>query len=127
MEENVRVNQELMHVMKRRVFLKTVRDFGTALIAMFGQPCVNPREPLASPLFADLSGLAPLMVHAAEREVLVDDARALVAGVLAAGGRANLEIWPDLMHFWHLFVPDVPESTAAVLGVAEFLLTYIGA
>jgi acetyl esterase/lipase len=86
----------------------------------------SPREPLASPLFADLSGLAPLMVHAAEREVLVDDARALVAGVLAAGGRANLEVWPDLMHFWHLFVPDVPESTAAVLGVAEFLLTYIG-
>ncbi|EWM14076.1 alpha/beta hydrolase, partial [Kutzneria sp. 744] len=87
----------------------------------------NPREPLASPLFADLSGLAPLMVHASDREVLVDDARTLVAGVLAAGGRANLEIWPDLMHFWHLFVPDIPESTAAVLGVAEFLLTYIGA
>ena len=87
----------------------------------------NPREPLASPLFANLAGLAPLMVHAADREVLVDDARTLVAGVLAAGGRANLEIWPDLMHFWHLFVPDIPESTAAVLGVAEFLLTYIGA
>jgi monoterpene epsilon-lactone hydrolase len=87
----------------------------------------NPREPLASPLFADLSGLAPLMVHAADREVLVDDARTLVAGVLAAGGRANLEIWPDLMHFWHVFVPDIPESTAAVLGVAEFLMTYIGA
>jgi hypothetical protein len=31
------------------------------------------------------------------------------------------------MHFWHVFVPDVPESTAAVLGIAEFLLTYIGA
>jgi epsilon-lactone hydrolase len=87
----------------------------------------DPREPLASPLFADLSGLAPLMVHAADREVLVDDARALVTGVLAAGGRANLEVWPDLMHFWHVFVPDIPESTAAVLGIAEFLLTYIGA
>jgi monoterpene epsilon-lactone hydrolase len=87
----------------------------------------DPREPLASPLFANLADLAPLMVHAAEREVLVDDARVLVAGVLAAGGRANLEVWPDLMHFWHVFVPDIPESTAAVLGVAEFLLTYIGA
>ena len=87
----------------------------------------DPREPLASPVFADLSGLAPLMVHASDNEVLVDDARTIVANILATGGRANLELWPELMHFWHLFVPNVPESTAAVLGVAEFLLTYLGA
>lgn len=85
----------------------------------------DPHDPLASPVFADLGDLAPLLVHASDREVLVDDAVALARKVTAAGGRATLELWPDLIHFWHLFVPDIPEATAAVLGVADFLYTHL--
>ncbi|AHH94199.1 alpha/beta hydrolase [Kutzneria viridogrisea] len=85
----------------------------------------DPRDPLASPLYSDLSGLAPVLVQAGDREVLVDDAAELVDRITKAGGRAVLDLWPDLIQFWHLFAPDVPESTAALLAVADFLYTHL--
>jgi acetyl esterase/lipase len=80
-----------------------------------------PHEPLASPIFADLGGLAPLLVHAADCEVLSDDAVTLAARVHAAGGTVQAELWPEMVHVWHSMTPGVPEAADAVAKVAAFL------
>jgi acetyl esterase/lipase len=83
------------------------------------------RNPLASPVYADLSGLPPLLVHVGADEMLLDDSTRLVARAKAAGVEASLEIWPDVPHAWQLmgFLPEAKESRArAVSFLRERLL-----
>jgi monoterpene epsilon-lactone hydrolase len=53
----------------------------------------NPKNPLASPLYADLSGLAPIRVHVGEDEALLGDSRRYVEHAVAAGVDAKLKVW----------------------------------
>jgi monoterpene epsilon-lactone hydrolase len=86
----------------------------------------DPKEPLVSPLFADPAGLPPLLVHVGEVEVLRDDAIRFAERASAAGVDVTLEVWPEMIHVWHVFGPDVPESEAAVARVAEFIAARLG-
>jgi acetyl esterase/lipase len=70
----------------------------------------NPRNPLASPLYGDLSGLPPIRVHVGDNEVLLDDSRRYVARAIAAGVDAELNVW---MGMPHAFVADVGRFNAA--------------
>ncbi len=79
------------------------------------------RHPTASPAHADLTGLPPLLVHVGEAEVLVDDSLLLTERCRADGVDVTLEEWPEMIHVWHVFAGRVPESTAAVDRVGEFL------
>ena len=79
--------------------------------------------PLASPVNADLSGLPPCLVQVGEREVLVDDARDLVAGMRRAGTVAELEVWDGMVHVWHAFHPVLEEGRQAIRRAADFLRT----
>jgi len=85
----------------------------------------EPTNPLASPALADLSGLAPVLVHASDCEVLADDATRLAEGIRAAGGEVDLELWPEMTHVWHIMTPGVPESRDAVDRVAGFLQAHL--
>jgi acetyl esterase/lipase len=84
----------------------------------------DPRDPLASPVFAspdELSGLAPLLLHATTGELVVDDAANLGARVRAAGGQATVVLWPELFHVWHLTGLGVPEAREALGAIVDFL------
>jgi monoterpene epsilon-lactone hydrolase len=81
----------------------------------------DPRRPLASPIFGDLSGLAPILIHASTHEVLADDAVALAARIAECQGRVQLDMWPEMTHVWHAMIPHVPESVAAVADGRAFL------
>lgn len=76
------------------------------------------RNPLASPVYADLSGLPPLLVHAGADEVLRDDSTRLVERAREAGVTAHIELWPDVPHGWQLmpFIPEARESREKALG-----------
>ena len=80
----------------------------------------DPRQPLASPLYADLRGLPPLLAQVGEDELLLDDARRLVERAQAAGVDATLEVWPGL---WHIFALQgtFPESRQAMQRLGSFL------
>jgi monoterpene epsilon-lactone hydrolase len=80
----------------------------------------DPRAPLASPLFADLAGLPPLLVQVGSEEVLLDDAVGLAEQARAAGVAATLEIWPDMIHVWHWFFPMLDEGQRAIEGAGAF-------
>lgn len=70
------------------------------------------RDPFASPVYAELAGLPPLLVHVGEDEALRDDSTRLVSRARAAGVDAQIEIWPDTPHAWQLmpFLPEAAES-----------------
>ncbi|UQS24787.1 alpha/beta hydrolase [Amycolatopsis thermalba] len=81
---------------------------------------VDPKNPLASPLYADLSGLPPLRVLVGTDEGLHDDSVRLVDKVRAAGGEAELEIGEGLVHIWPIF-NFLPEAQASTERIGEFL------
>lgn len=81
----------------------------------------DPRNPLASPLYADLSRLPPMLIHVGENEVLLDDSTRLADRARAADVRVELKIWPVVPHDWQL-VPGMPEAKKSLREAAEFLL-----
>jgi len=80
----------------------------------------DPRTPLASPLFADLRGLPPLLIHVGSEEVLLDDAVQLALRAKAAGVSATLEVWDRMIHVWHWFLPMLEEADTAIQGIGRF-------
>ncbi len=86
----------------------------------------DPRTPSASPLYADLSGLPPLLVHVGDHEVLRDDAVELAANAEAAGTKVDLWVAPEMIHVWHLFAGMVPESDAALGVLCRWLTDHLG-
>ena len=79
------------------------------------------RSPLAAPLYADLSGLPPLLIQVGTSETLYDDATRLAERARAAGVDATLQTWQEMVHVWHLFAPLLPEGQQAIEAIGEFL------
>ena len=86
----------------------------------------DPRTPLAPPLYADLRGLPPLLIHVGSDEVLLDDAAGLAERARAAGVDAALEIAPRMVHVWHWFLPMLPEAQTAVDAIGAFIDARVG-
>jgi acetyl esterase/lipase len=87
----------------------------------------DPRNPLASPLYADLAGLPPLLIHVGADEVLRDDSTRLAERARAAGVRVELKIWPVVPHAWQLVPHLVPEARQSLRESAAFLRTQVAA
>ncbi len=83
----------------------------------------DPRDPRASPLFADLRGLPPLLIQVGEAEMLLDQVRDLVGRATAQGASAELQTYPDMVHNWHLLSPLFPRCRAAIESAGRFILT----
>ena len=81
----------------------------------------DPKQPLASPLYADLRGLPPLLVHVGSDEVLLDDAVALGHRARDAGVDAIVEEWPAMIHVWHWFLPMLDEASRAISDIGRFV------
>lgn len=81
----------------------------------------SPRNPHASPVFADLSGLPPLLLLAGSTELLLDDARRVHEQVRQAGGSSRLEIYEGAMHGWTMMDGFMPEARAALEQAARFM------
>jgi epsilon-lactone hydrolase len=85
------------------------------------QTRVNPRDPVVSPVYGDLSRLPPVLVQASEAEMLRDDARRYVNRALAAGSPARLQTWDHMVHVWQIFHPELAEGRAALAEIRRFL------
>ncbi|WP_345962744.1 alpha/beta hydrolase [Streptomyces sp. BRB040] len=83
--------------------------------------------PLASPVFADLAGLPPLLVQAGANEILLDDAVRLAGRAGAADVEVTLEVGPGLPHVYPLHYGRLDEADAALDRAARFLTARIGA
>src|SRR5260370_17527300 len=74
----------------------------------------DPRSPLAAPIYADLAGLAPLLIQVGAAETLLDDAIRLAKVAGAADIGIDLQIWPEMVHVWHLFHPELKAGLRAI-------------
>jgi monoterpene epsilon-lactone hydrolase len=81
----------------------------------------DPRNPLASPLHADLLGLPPMLIHVGDAEVLLDDSTRVAEHAKSAGVKVTLEVWPDMIHVWHSFAMMLPEGQGAIDRIGEFI------
>ncbi len=84
----------------------------------------DPRATLASPLFADLSGLPPLLIQVGSEEVLLDDSRNLNERAQEAGVEVTLEVWDGMMHVWHLMAMMVPEGKQAIQAIGKYIAAH---
>jgi acetyl esterase/lipase len=85
----------------------------------------DPRNPLASPLYADLSGLPPLLIHVGADEVLRDDSTRLAERAHAAGVPVELKIWPVVPHAWQIAPHLIPEGRQSLREAAAFLHSHV--
>nr|WP_271213716.1 alpha/beta hydrolase [Rhodococcus wratislaviensis]GLK40931.1 alpha/beta hydrolase [Rhodococcus wratislaviensis] len=76
--------------------------------------------PLASPVFADLTGLPPILLLASDSEILLDDAVRIHNSVQAAGGVSTLSVYPNTCHAWTLFTEFLPQARDGVDEIAHF-------
>ena len=86
----------------------------------------DPKQELASPRFADLTGLPPLRIDVGTEEVLLDDATGLADAAAAAGVEASLVVWPQMIHVFQAFPGElVPESDQSIHDIGEFLSSHL--
>lgn len=78
------------------------------------------RSPLAAPLYADLRGLAPLLIQVGAAETLLDDAIRLAQVAGAADVAVDLQIWPEMIHVWHIFHAELSAGRRAIAAGGEF-------
>ncbi len=95
---------------------RTLLLWGTWLLTRL-RPC----DPIASPVFGDLSNLPPLLVHASEAEMLRDDSRRYVNKAIAAGSPVTLQTWTHVVHVWQIYHPELPEGREALEEIGKFL------
>jgi epsilon-lactone hydrolase len=82
------------------------------------------RNPLASPLYADLKGLPPLLIQAGTSEILLDDALRLAERAREAGVKVTLSKYEDMPHVWHVFASFLPEGRQAAKEIGEFVMQH---
>lgn len=81
----------------------------------------DPRTPLASPLYADLKGLPPMLIQVGTSEVLLDDASRLAERARQAGVEVVYEPWENMIHVWQIFLPMLDEAKQAVDRIGEYV------
>jgi len=79
------------------------------------------RAPLAAPIYADLTGLAPLLIQVGSVETLLDDAIRLARVAGAADVAVDLQIWPEMLHVWHLYHPELAAGRRAIEVGGDFI------
>jgi epsilon-lactone hydrolase len=86
----------------------------------------DPKNPLASPLYGNLTGLPPVHIHVGDEEVLLDDSRRFVERAIAAGVNARLDVWMGMPHGFVTDVGGLDAATEALRATGEFLNERLG-
>ena len=98
---------------------------GVAEMARLYLAGADAKTPLASPLHGDLKGLPPLLIQVGDDEVLLDDSTQLAAQAKVAGVTAEVEVWPEMIHVWHWFLPMLDEAQRAVTRIGDFVKIHL--
>jgi acetyl esterase/lipase len=81
----------------------------------------DPKDPLASPLYADLDGLPPMLIQVGTAEIVLDDSRRLAAKAREAGVEVILDEWQDQIHVFQAFAPYIPKARPAIDQIGLFI------
>jgi monoterpene epsilon-lactone hydrolase len=83
-------------------------------------------DPAHNALHADLAGMPPILVQTGTRDITHMEAVLFADRARAAGVDVELDVYPDLIHDWHAYGPDVPEGREALTRACAFLAKYVG-
>jgi epsilon-lactone hydrolase len=81
----------------------------------------EPRDPLASPLYGDLTGLAPIQLHVGTDEILLDDTRRYGARARAAGVEATVHVWEGMSYVFSSSIGTLVAAERALQAIGLFL------
>ena len=79
------------------------------------------RNPLVSPVFANVAGLPPVYIQVGDDEILLNDSTRFADKMQAAGIKVDIEIWPEMWHVFQLFVGKMPEAHQAINKIGDYL------
>jgi acetyl esterase/lipase len=102
------------------------REIVRGLARNFLREAAGPCDPLASPLYADLSGLGPVYIQAGGDETLLDDARQLDEHARKAGVDARLDVFPGMLHTFQMAAGRAPEADDAIRRMADWIRPRLG-
>ena len=81
----------------------------------------DPRHPHAAPLYGDLREFPPLLIQVGAAETLLDDSVALARKAGAADVIVDLQIWPEMIHIWHIYFPMLAAARRAISAGGSFV------
>jgi acetyl esterase/lipase len=112
----LRTKREVDVLMSREALQARVADYTSGQDAALG---------LISPIFADLSGLPPLIIQVGTHEVLLDDAVRLARQAATADVEVTLDVTPGVPHVFQTFYPILDEAAAALDRAGQFLSAHL--
>jgi monoterpene epsilon-lactone hydrolase len=109
--------------MKERAHLDPIVTYESSMAhaLRYVGPKGNLKHPLASPLYADLRGLPPLLIMVGTHEALFDDSTRFAAKAEAAGVEVQLDIWEEMIHVWPFFADILPEGRQAIDKIGDYI------
>lgn len=90
-------------------------------IAKIYTGCNNPTSPMISPLYGELGGLPPTLIHAADYDVFLSDSYRFMELMAAGGGEIKMKVWRKMWHIFHMQAPLVPESSKALDELCSYI------
>ena len=84
------------------------------------------RDPRASPLFADVRGLAPTLVQMGSEEICYDDGLRMAERIYEAGGRVRFEEWQGMFHTWHHYAGRLSGADQAIGAIGAWVRDRFG-
>jgi acetyl esterase/lipase len=86
----------------------------------------DPADPLASPVNGDLAGLPPMLIHVGSEEALLGDSLLLAERAGHARVEVRLEVWPEMIHVWHVFGGQLTAARRAIAAAGSWMAERTG-
>lgn len=86
----------------------------------------SPSDPLANPLYADLTGLPPVLIQVGGDETLLDDSHRFAERARTAGVDVSVEVYPEMQHVFHFMAGRAPEADEALDRLAVWVKPKLG-
>jgi acetyl esterase/lipase len=83
------------------------------------------KNPLLSPVYANVAGMPPMLIQVGDDEILLSDSTRIADKLTAAGCDVQLEVFPEMWHVFQLFVGKMPESRAAIKKIGAYIKSHI--
>jgi epsilon-lactone hydrolase len=87
---------------------------------------LNPKDPLASPVFGDFEGVAPILIQVGSEETLLGDSLLLAERAGHARVQVRLEVWPEMIHVWHAWSGQLGAARRAIADAGAWMAQRCG-
>jgi len=99
----------------------TVQKATILMMAQWYLGGADPRHPHAAPIYGDLRDFPPLLIQVGSVETLLDDSFALARKAATAGVIVDMQVWPEMIHIWHLYFPELSAARRAIASGGSFV------